>query len=55
MKEAYQSPTIEIIDLAAMEQIAALDGHPDEGIQTAGENGGDIFNPSFGVVSRPGA
>ena len=54
MKMNYDAPQVEIINLEAMERIAALDGHPDEGVSAAANgDDGNIFNPSFGVVQRP--
>ena len=55
MKEVYKSPSVEVIDLAAKERLAALEGHPDQEVRAAAENeGGDMFNPSVGVIPLPG-
>lgn len=49
MKRFYEAPNAQVIDLAAMESIALLDGHPDEGVAAAKDDG--TFNPgSFGGV-----
>ena len=49
MKTQYIAPEAEIIDLAANEQLALLDGHPDEK-EARAKRSGDIFNPSWGDV-----
>lgn len=35
MKELYIAPEANVITLASVEKLAALDGHPDSGINTA--------------------
>ena len=54
MKMIYDAPVAELINLGAMERIAALEGHPDQEVKAAAENEGDMFNPSFGVIPLPG-
>ena len=50
MKRFYEAPDAQVINLAAMQSIALLEGHPDEGVAANDEP----INPSFGVVpSRP--
>lgn len=51
MKQFYEAPDVNVIDLAAMESIALLDGHPDEGVAAAND---EPFDPTFSVVpGRP--
>ncbi len=52
MKHFYEAPNAEVINLAAMQSVALLDGHPDEGVTPAN----DVpVNPGFSVVpGRPG-
>lgn len=48
MKRFYETPCARVIDLTAMECIALLDGHPDEGVAAASDD--QAPNPSgFGV------
>lgn len=47
MKKFYEAPCAEVIDLAAMESIALLDGHPHE--QEARSSGDSVFDGSFSV------
>ena len=51
MKEAYKSPEIQVIDLIPMERIADLV----EEVQPVADDDLGFYNPSFGVVIRPGA
>lgn len=39
MKRFYEAPDAQVIDLAAMQSIALLDGHPDEGVAAAKDDG----------------
>lgn len=49
MKRFYETPCARVIDLAAMECIALLDGHPDEGVAAVSDD--QTPNPgSFGGV-----
>lgn len=51
MKRFYEAPDAQVINLAAMQSIALLEGHPDEGVAAAND---EPINPSFGVVpGRP--
>ena len=51
MKKIYEAPVATVITLAAVEKLAALDGHPDEKITRAG----DIIDSNTSVGSgRPG-
>lgn len=49
MKQTYEMPCAEVIDLTAMESIALLEGHPDEQANT--NDGGDqgVFSVIQGV------
>lgn len=48
MKRFYEIPDAKVINLAAMERIALLEGHPDEGVAAASDD--YVPNPSgFGV------
>lgn len=51
MKELYTAPEATVITLAAVEKLAALDGHPDDPITRAG----DVIGGQTSVVQRPGA
>lgn len=49
MKRFYETPNAQVINLAAMESVALLDGHANEGVAAAKDDG--TFNPgSFGGV-----
>ena len=50
MKYEYNAPEAQVIDLLSVEQIAALDGHPDE--QSVGQGNDDYKNPSLGTGDR---
>lgn len=39
MKHFYEAPSAEVIDLAAMESIAVLNGHPHEAAAAAKDDG----------------
>ena len=50
MKELYTAPDVSVITLEAVEKLAALDGHPDSGVNTAS----DIVDSNTSVGSgRP--
>ena len=52
MKRFYEAPDAEVINLAAMQSIALLDGHPDEGVAAANDEAPDA---GFSwVPGRPG-
>lgn len=52
MKELYTAPVATVINLAAVEKLAALDGHREGDINTAS----DIIGGSTVVIpTRPGA
>ena len=51
MKKIYETPVATVITLAAIEKLAALDGHPDAGVSPANS---DIPSVSHGTGSgRP--
>ena len=53
MKELYTAPEANVINLAAVEKLAVLEGHPDAGISTVGND--DFFSVNQGAGSgRPG-
>lgn len=52
MKEIYEAPSATVINLAAVEKLALLDGHSDEGVNPIG---GDVPDATTSVGSgRPG-
>ena len=51
MKKIYETPAATVINLAAVEKLAALDGHPDGAVNPAS----DIVDATTSVGSgRPG-
>ena len=52
MKIQYEAPDMQVICLAANEQMALLDGHPHESIARRGKEDSE-FHPSWGGVEVP--
>lgn len=53
MKKEYEAPDVELVVFAAKENMALLDGHPDES-GSRQTRAGEYFNPSWGEVDIPG-
>lgn len=53
MKKKYEAPDVQLVEFAADEQLALLDGHPDESASRRATRAGDLYNPSWGGVEVP--
>ncbi len=52
MKFIYEAPCVEVINLAAMESIALLDGHPyEQGTRSSDNDEDGIFSATGGAGS----